>query len=250
MVKRALAILTILIGLIAALNTEKVRMVIIQTEPFSMETESDHIPCGASIDYWKEYLAPRMGIELDILGPVSLERAKNMIETGEADVLTQIVRTKDRESLFHYPETPLAEITPGIVVAAESKIREIRSPKDLSMARIGYAQGSYIPSFLVANDITLDLIPFANYREMNLKKLFANRLDALFEPNTESMRYYLAKRELLEKVRFLELPVEKLNLYSVFGKTETGLRLAREFDRLNRIARDENIYAGFFKEYF
>lgn len=213
-------------------RAEKLRIAVFQLEPFMMETESG--PGGVTVEYWRRFIAPRMGVEIEVLGPFPISRAVMMLENGEVDVVPQLTKIPDREARFLYPQSHLTLIKSCVIVRRDSSLVQVTSPSQFFGLRIGFMRDTYIPEFFVDARITIELIANQDYREVNLRKLLAGRIDAMLDINYESMIYYLAQNEMLGEVRVLQIPVEPVKVYSIFRKDERGRRLLAAFEKANR----------------
>lgn len=212
---------------------EKVRMAIFQLEPFlTLSGErTDH--GGITVVYWRDYIAPRMGVELEVLGPFPSKRAELMLEHGEVDTVSQLTKIPEREAAFLYPETHLTEIQSCLVVLPESPILSVSKTEDLFDKRIVFMEKAYIPPLLVHERIVFDLVATEDYRQTFFNMLFAGRVDACLDINYVSLLYSLHNRGYDGKVRIVMLPVEPVKVYSIFNKSEKGMRLMKAFDAIN-----------------
>jgi ABC-type amino acid transport substrate-binding protein len=233
----------------AGAGAEVVRMAVFQLEPFMMEMPGTTEPGGVTIDYWRNYVAPKLGITLVVWGPYPIARAQKMLEAGEVDVVSQLTKTHEREALFLYPDTPLAVITSCLVVLKDDPLKEYSGALDIYGKKIGFIENAYIPPPFVDPRVDLELIPFADHREINLRKLVAGRIDALLDINLESMEYYLRSSKYRDIVRILPLPFEKTAVYSVFSNTNRGRMLRDEFEKVNAEGYKSGVYRAIYGGY-
>src|SRR5574344_576316 len=77
-------------------GAEVVRMAVFQLEPFMMHVPEKSEPGGVVIDYWRDYVAPRLGVTLVVTGPYPIARAQKMLEAGEVDVVSQLTKIPER----------------------------------------------------------------------------------------------------------------------------------------------------------
>ncbi len=147
---------------------------------------------------WK-ILSPQqeyIGIDMDILQrlaskhdlqlvvkPAPLARCLEMLKSGDADVVSNLMRTTDRESFIRYLEVPYQTHTDKVFYLQTGNPRDIRRYEELEGLSIGVKRGAkYDPRF--DNDLQL-------YKEsavtslVNLKKLAIGRLDAVLSTESE-----------------------------------------------------------------
>lgn len=115
--------------------------------------------------------------------------------------------------------------------------------------RIVFMEDAYIPSFLVHENISFHLITAEDYRQTFFNMLFARRVDATLDINYVSLVEYLRNHDYEDKVRIVSLPVEPLKVYSIFRKTEEGMRLRDAFDAANREGLAERRFEMMVNEY-
>lgn len=57
-------------------------MGIYQLEPFNTIAGERSGHRGITVDYWRRYVAPRMGAQLEVVGPFPIKRIESMLENG------------------------------------------------------------------------------------------------------------------------------------------------------------------------
>lgn len=233
----------------APAGAETVRMAIFQQEPFMMTLPETKVPGGVVVDYWRDYVSPRLGMTLEVIGPYPLARALKLLESGDVDVVSQLTKIPEREALFAYPETPLALIATGLVVLKDDPLTEVAKAADLYGKKIGFVDNAYLPDFFVDSGIELELIPAVDYREINMRKLIAGRIDAVLDINLDSFAYYLKSSKYAGSVRVLPLPVDKIATYSIFANTERGRHLCAAFERVNAEGFAKGVYREMYGKY-
>jgi ABC-type amino acid transport substrate-binding protein len=232
-----------------SLSADTVKMAIFQLEPFMMTIPGSGEPGGVVVDYWRDYVAPRLGVTLSVSGPFPIARVQKMLESGEVDVVSQLTKIPERESMFTFPKTPLALITSCLIVRKDDPLTEVTGTSDLYDKKIGFIENAFIPQLLIDARIELELISYTDYREINLKKLLAGRIDAMLDINKDSMLYYLNSSKYRHSVRIIDLPVEKTATYSIFAKTEKGRSLCEAFEKVNAEGYAYGIYWEIYKDY-
>lgn len=233
MPKKVMAFLfCVLLPLSTAGSGETLRLAVFQLEPFMMASADGGVT-GVTVEYWRTWLAPRMGYELEVLGPFPIKRAEKMLENGEVDAVCQLTRIPDREVRFRYPKTPLTQIVSCIAVTRESPLVSVDSTKNFYDLKLGFIEAAYIPPMLKHPRIRFELVSNEDYRMINLNKLFAGRLDALLDINWVSFLYYIAEHDMTQRLRIMLLPVEPVPVFTIFRKDARGAVLAAQYDNAN-----------------
>jgi ABC-type amino acid transport substrate-binding protein len=223
------------------LNAETVKMAAFQLEPFMMNDESGEVT-GIAVEYWRQYIAPRMGVDLEVLGVFPIVRALALLESGEIDIIPNMTKIPEREEKFLFPETILAQIDSCLIVRPDSPLSSITKPEDLYGMRIGFLDAAYIPPMFIDERIDLELVQHQDYRQINLNKLWAGRLDGVLDINYISMIYYLNKKGYRERVKVIPLPTEAVHVYTVFRDTEKGRNLRKRYDKVNAKGLEQGIF--------
>ncbi|MBP7494104.1 MAG: transporter substrate-binding domain-containing protein [Spirochaetales bacterium] len=229
-------------------SAQTVRMAVFQLEPFMMEV-SPKKAGGVTVEYWERFLAPKMGVNLEVVGPYPIPRVMKMLENGEVDVVSQLSKTAERDAIFLYPETHLTLIKYCVIVRANDPLNAIKSPADFYGKKIGFSEDTYLPPFMIDERIKIELVSNADYRRINLNKLFAGRIDGILDLNYDSFCYYLKINGLYEKVKPLLLPLEPGKVYSLFRRTPEGKALSEAFDRANREGLAAGVFESITREY-
>ncbi len=228
---------------------ETVRMAIFSLEPFLTKAGETEDPGGITIEYWRDYIAPRMGVQLEVLGPFPSKRAENMLENGTVDVVSQLTKLPYREAKFLFPQTHLTEIQSCLVVLPDSPIVSVSKPEQLFGRRIVFMEDAYIPSFLAHKEISFHLIAAEDYRQTFFNMLFARRVDATLDINYVSLVEYLRNHDYTDRTRIVFLPVDPVKVYSIFSNSERGRRLRDAFDAANREGLAEKRFETMVNDY-
>ncbi|WP_319478442.1 transporter substrate-binding domain-containing protein [Marispirochaeta aestuarii] len=223
------------------LSAETVKMAVFRLEPFMMYDDSGGVT-GIAVEYWRQYIAPRMGVELDVLGVFPIVRALALLESGEIDIIPNMTKIPEREEKFLFPETILAQIDSCLIVRPESPVSSITKPADLYGMTIGFLDAAYIPPMFIDERIKLELVQHQDYRQINLNKLWAGRLDGVLDINYISMIYYLNQKGYRERVKVIPLPTEAVHVYTVFRNTEKGRALRNRYDTVNAKGLEQGIF--------
>ncbi|MFW6364046.1 MAG: substrate-binding periplasmic protein [Spirochaeta sp.] len=225
------------------------RMAIFRLEPFLTEAGESKNPGGITVEYWRQYIAPRMGVDIEVVGPYPIRRVEEMLEHGLVDVASQFTRIPDREHRFIFSETPLTEIDTGIVVLRESPLTSVESAEDLFGMQMVFIEGAYIPPMLLHEQIDIHLVHNEDFRRLQLNMLLAGRVDAMLDINLVSLRQYIQKNGYADRIRIIPLPSPSVEVYSMFRDTPRGRELQQRFDAANQIGREEGIFRRLTSEY-
>ena len=106
-----------------------------------------------------------------------------MMERGEADVMTSLLRRPEREKYILYVQPRYRAISVQTFYVRKAHPNLIRSYDDLKNLKIGVKAGvRYAPAF--DNDKGLNKIPAPDI-ETNLKRLIAGEIDTFLDTRTE-----------------------------------------------------------------
>ncbi len=208
---------------------EVVRLGIFDLGPYMM-TDSDGQAGGASVDFWRERIAPLMGIDVEVSGPYPIPRLEKMLEDGEVDAIPYITKIAAREARFLYPSLPIAKISPCIIVRRDSAIASIESQEDLFDLKIGFITSAYIPPFVQHERIKLELITATDFRQINHQKLINGRVDALLDINHVSYLYEMLRRGYAQDIRVIPLRQGQTSIYSLFTASPRGQDLRARYE--------------------
>ena len=231
------------------ISAKTVKMAVFKLVPFMMEDSKSKQIVGVTIDYWKEYIAPEMGIDLEIIGIYPILRAQQLLKSGKVDVVSQLTKIPERKANFLYPETPLTSIISCLVVLKDSPLQEVHKTEDLFYKSIGFIKAAYIPNMLIHDKISLELVSTTDFRKMNYSKLVRKRVDAMLDINFISMKYWLINQGYIDHIRFIMLPVKPKEVYSIFRQTREGAALCDSFNEINKRGLSEGIFDKISKKY-
>lgn len=223
------ALLALAAGESGAEPRETVRIGIFDLGPYMMALP-DGSAGGAAVDFWRERIAPHMGVEIETSGPYPIPRLEKMLEAGEIDVIPYVTKIPARESLFLYPSRPIDTITPCIIVRRDSPLTSIERQEDLFDMTVGFITSAYVPPFVRHDRIKLDLITATNYRLINHQKLVNGRVDALLDINYKSFLYEMLKRGYAQDIRVFPLAQGQTHIFSIFPRTDRGEALRARYE--------------------
>ncbi|MEZ7196414.1 substrate-binding periplasmic protein [Pseudodesulfovibrio karagichevae] len=188
-------------------------------------------PCGMDVELI-DMLARRMGLKVEYaMYPFS--RALYLLEYGDADMMSGVLRRKDREAYLYYLEPPYKDHSDKAFYLLRGRGRLLRTYDDLHVLRIGTQIGTrYFPEF--DHDPKIDKIAARSF-ELNLRMLVANRVDAVV--NTEMTGDYeirmLDLQDTVVKAPYIYR--KKQNVYVVLSRKSP---LADRLDEFNAVMAD------------
>ncbi|MBN1647251.1 MAG: transporter substrate-binding domain-containing protein [Spirochaetales bacterium] len=221
---------------------QTIKMGLFLLEPFMVEKNAHGQPGGITVDYWREYVAPGMGMKLEVVGIFPVLRLMKMLENGEIDVIPLMTKIPYREERFLFPESQLTEIISCLILRPDSKINNITRPEDLFGLKVAFLEAAYVPPIMDHPEIIIETVSADDYRDINLRKLFTGRVDAQLDINYLSLMYYLEQHGLIDKVKIVFLPTHNESVYSIFQMSERGKMLRDKFEQINSEALRNNVF--------
>ncbi|MBN2535453.1 MAG: transporter substrate-binding domain-containing protein [Spirochaetales bacterium] len=227
----------ILIFLLFTLNSvfsETIRIGYYQFEPYIIFQGKDKSPGGPIGEYWQSYLIPGMKVTVEWIGPLPLLRLLKYFEEGKLDAILLFPRENELEKKYLYPRTPFMTGRPGISLRKDNALDEISGKESLYNLKISYIKGGFLPSFLQSASIQIDYTTKEKYLAVNLEKLINKRVDAVFNLDIVTNRYEADKFGYGNQIKSLLLPVDPVEFFTVFTKTEKGQRLLQLYEPVNK----------------
>lgn len=229
--KRALSFVLMAAFAVATPAQETIRIGYFDIKPWVIPQAGS--PTGAAVEYWEKTLAPAMQVKVEWVGPTSMMRLLKQLENGEIDAAVVLSRTPEREKLYRYPAVPYVKFHPTLAVAKSSRLTAINGQSDLDGLRVGFQQGGFIPPFLKTSRATLDLVASNTWLHDNFVKMFASRVDAVFDVGGESLLYEATRGGHLDQVKLLALPVPPQDIYTAFASTPRAEAFLKRYDPAN-----------------
>ena len=179
-------------------------------------------PRGSTIKYFG-VAAALMEEQVEWVGPLPLLRLVAYLKTGQLDGTVAFYRSPEFEPFLHYAASPVLLAQPILLVRQDNPITGIQSIEDIRGYRIGHvvtAGGRYTPMLDKHRDaITLDGLGGNRWAELNIRKLLAGRLDAVFDRQPYTLQFVAARMHQSAQVNVLPLPDPPTPVYVVFSKT-------------------------------
>ncbi|QJB55344.1 transporter substrate-binding domain-containing protein [Pseudodesulfovibrio sp. zrk46] len=180
--------------------------------PFRIKTEEGVI--GIDVDLLEE-IGKRMGVHFEIrIAPWA--RCLLDMESGQADMMTGLARTSEREKYIDYTSIFYYQCAPAFYERKEREGRPIKHYDDLRNVSIGYTRGSaYFEPF--DSDTKLDKIPATN-EALLLNMLIEGRWDVIIGTDCQ-VDYDIKRLELHKKIiKTSYRPNKKVDLF--FGMSK------------------------------
>lgn len=174
-----LILLVIVLFPILGQSSQQVVVAFSEFPPFKMMFDSRHT--GIDVEILNE-IAKRMDLTLSFKD-ATFEECLRMMQRGEADLMTNLLRRPEREKYMIYVQPRYRAISVKTFYVRKAHRNLIRSYDDLKSLKIGVKAGArYAPAF--DNDKGLNKIPAPDI-ETNLRRLAAGEIDTFLDTRTE-----------------------------------------------------------------
>jgi len=191
---------------------------------------------GAAIEYFSR-ITDLMGIPSVSFQELPLARLVKRLEGEKIDVILFLAKTPERERIFRYPEVPYLFSQSGLAVASSSSVQAISSVEDIFPLRIGILGEGYLSPFMHQEGLQLKPIYGSTPILRNLKKLMNRRIDAIYVPDLNVIRFEAWKHGYDAQVRFVPLPEPLTSNYSVFSPKSAEKYLDRYEQALQELQK-------------
>jgi ABC-type amino acid transport substrate-binding protein len=221
--------------------------------PHLFQTE-DNQTRGALIDFFDQQILKNSQFTAHWYGPNTHARLMKMLESGEIDGMALLIKTEEREKFLYYSHAPFYLPQSVMIFLKESSIDTIQSADDLIGQRIGFLLGIKGTPFLSENKdkLTMNSISGKDWIKRNLMRLQGKRIDAVFIPELAPARYVIAKMNIGEQLKLLNVPEPPIQLYFVFSKkSPNALKILKHFnDKTKDVQATQKKYLKFLESYF
>ena len=205
--------------------------------PFEfVDGDSDHTGMCIELARW---VSTEFGFKTRFID-TSFKQAQEMIQSGEADILTSLFYSEKRDLTFDFTQTVF--LVPAFIFVAADRT-DIKDIQGLRGKRIAMQAGDYAKEYLESKHIPVEIVETTNFAEAT-DAVIANQADALIG-DEQIVLYHLYSNNLTDLVKRVGPPlfegqnsmaVKKDNalLHSIIQK---GISRAREqgvIDNLNR----------------
>lgn len=214
-------------------------------DPYEYEVNGE--AKGIGIEITREAFR-RMGYDVDIEF-VPFKRALEMIQTGEADILTDVNRTTEREVFGNFSKEPILISTTCLFVKVDSPITfngDIfeMAPYKFGINR-GYTHGSEFDDAVKNKQL---IVEEAEDTDQNVVKLINDRIDILIE-NELVVLSTLKRLNYQSEVKTLQPPYRKKELYLMFSKKANVGFLIDPFDEKVREIKQDGTFQEIYNRY-
>lgn len=216
------------------ISAETIRMGFFNLPPHMYAAKESDKSQGLSIAYF-EMVASQMGHKVEWVGPLPLPRLNNYLAHGEEGLDGSIHFPKQDflEIFLYYPDNEYYSMHPVFIIKKEHPLIQINSIDDVRGYRVGMHDVP-LPTAFIANNrdqLHLEPIPGEEWACQNLKKLLANRIDAIYDLNQYTILFEAIKLGLHLQIKILPLPDPPEKTYVVFAKTsDKGKRLLEQYN--------------------
>jgi polar amino acid transport system substrate-binding protein len=231
--KNTLMRFLLMVVCLAGFGQERLKIGYFYLEPFIIEKAGALEPIGVSVDYWEKLIAPAMGVTIEWVGPLPIARMYQSLDKGLVDAVFIVVKNPDREKKYLFPAKPYGLGHASLWVLKGSPLQKLARVRQLYNWRIGFVEGSVINPFLANENITVENAGGEDYKKINFDKLFAGRLDAVYDHNEYTLAYEAAQLKIGDRVRVVFLPLEPSYYFTAFVKSDRGKMLLKRYDPAN-----------------
>jgi hypothetical protein len=147
----------------------------------------------------------------------------------------------DREKKYLFPTKPYCTGHASLWVLQGCPLKKLTNVRELFNWRIGFVEGSVINPFLVNENIMVENAGVEDYKKMNFDKLFAGRLNAIYDHNEYALAYEAAQLKMSDRVRVVSLPLEPSYYYTAFVKSDRGKMLLNRYEPVNHAIPDGSV---------
>lgn len=248
MIKKFFLCIILLFVFSLLLFSETIKIGYFYLETFTIENPGQTKPKGASVEYWDKYIAPKMKVDVEWMGPLPIPRLYQYLDTGEVDAIFVIVKNPDREKKYLFATKPFATATACVYFLKSHPLNKITKVDDLFDMTIGFVEGSVPNPFMKNEKIKIENAQGEGYKKMNFDKLLAKRLDGIYDHNPYTLQYEASKLGISNKIKSLPLPIDPTIFYTAFPKTERGEMFLKMYDAANE-KFDMKTFEGLLKKY-
>jgi hypothetical protein len=110
-------------------------------------------------------------------------------------------------------------------------------------------EGSVINPFLNNSRITIENAQGEDYKKMNLDKLLAKRLDAIYDHNEFTLAYEAGRLGIGNRIKVIFLPLDPSPFYIAFSKTERGAMFLKLYEPVNNSVVRTDAVRALMKKY-
>lgn len=183
-------------------------------EPHAMIEDGE--PAGAAVEYFRDHIAPEMGLDVEFVGPVPFSRLLKNFRDGEYDAVLLLAKNRERADRFVYPEEPFGEMQSALLVDVALLPDRVTSPESLRGLLIGYTERAWRPSALRESWLNFDMVSSTSATILNFRKFDQGRLDAVYSPDKNALLYRKNRVRLSRPSKIVTIADTTRGFYTVF----------------------------------
>lgn len=185
--------------------------------PLAYLDATTNAPRGAEIDFYSALLKD-LGYQPEFVF-VPFPRVIEMIKSGDADMGPVLIRSAGRDEFAHFSAEPVLTLIPVLVVRAESPLKQLNAPAELTGMKIGASLGVTVPAFFSNADLpAFDLATGDNLTERNLRKLQGKRFDAFIDVNPLNVIMAAKALGVAKDIRLIDIPGGGTHYFIILSK--------------------------------
>ena len=202
-------------------------------------------PAGIDVDILSQ-IAKKMDLKLTYKQG-TFDQCLGMMERGEADLMTSLLRRPDREDFILYVQPRYFTRTEKVFYVLKGRDNKIRVYEDLSNLKIGVKAGVKY-SLQFDSDQSLKKIA-AQDIQANLERLEAGWIDTFIDTGTEG-DYWINKLGYADKVTKAKLKFEQLDpIYLGLSRKSPLAKRSHEIGRALKSLLDEGMVQRFYDKH-
>ena len=183
-------------------------------EPHAMP--GDRGPTGAAVEYFRDHIAPEMGIDVEFVGPVPFARLLRNFRDGEYDAVLLLVKNRERDALFVYPAEPFGEMVSALLVDVTKLPDNVTSSESLRGLVIGYTEKAWRPPSMRRPWMRFEMVASTSATIINFRKFDQGRIDAVYSPDRNALEYRKNQVRVLRPGKIVSIADTTVGFYTVF----------------------------------
>jgi polar amino acid transport system substrate-binding protein len=213
-----------LLWLAATVNAEPLRVGGFIVAP--LVTGGGAAPLGGALRaYLEQEVVARAGVPLEWTAPTSLARAMENLKNGRIDILlVSSDRTADLPGAARF-DWDYLRTQPHLAVRKDGPLKAVQSLRQLAGLEIGWVGGTRVPEPLGDVALQWQFLSVPDWQAMNLRKLKASRIQAVFFENEYSPRHYAASEHV--DIHLIKLPMPERQFCMAYSLKTDPAAIAR-----------------------
>ncbi|WP_100657650.1 transporter substrate-binding domain-containing protein [Alteromonas flava] len=209
--------------------------------PHVFENECTNMVDGAVVSFLNQHIAPFMNAEFDFkLLPLS--RGLLELEKMRLDGFAALAKTEERSDIFRYPYNSFHQENAVLVVRKEHPLQSFNELSDIENYTVAYAQKAQVSNYMQQAKIQWVKISGLSLTERILQLVAIGRVDAGYTLIEQNSKRKASALGISSKLRFLQIPEEKRELYTVFANNNQAAQL--QYDEAFEYIDGKTIYSN------